>query len=129
MSKFAPYGIEYCIQDLLQEKPAGPWGARHRLLFLNLIQHPIAVHDAKFTVHSSPVSEGLRPSSGNLHCRQVQRLHQGCRAWKYASLAVQLLVGAVDTFDGVRGVNHLPDLHGELENRANGIPVIVPAVH
>ena len=37
-------------------------------------------------------------------------------------------IGAVDTFDGIRGVN-LPDIHGELENWANGIPVVVPAVH
>lgn len=45
------------------------------------------------------------------------------------SLAIYLLVGSIQRFYGICRINNLPYCRRKLKNRANSIPVVLPAFH
>ena len=44
-------------------------------------------------------------------------------------MAVELPISGIQAFNGIGGVNDLPDIRGKLENRGDGIPVRHPPLH
>ena len=93
------------------------------------IRQPAVVHDRQFTVYLAPVSDRHRPLLGGLESREVERFQKCGIAGKYTALAVQPPVGGVQTLDGVGGIDNRPNVGGKLEDRADGVPVVIPALH
>ena len=94
-----------------------------------LFWKPSLIHNTQFAIDLTPVPNGGSPSFRGFKCSQITGFQQRCIAWKYASLAVQLSIGGIQRFDRIGCVNDLPDFWGKLENRTDGIPVLLPASH
>ena len=71
----------------------------------------------------------LIPFLRNLEGGKVQGFHESRTAWEDISLAVKLLVTAVQALNCIGGIDNLSGRHRELENRADYIPVVIPAFH
>lgn len=97
--------------------------------FTCLFRQTSFVHDPQFAIDLRPAPKGHCPFFRGFKGRQVQGFQQGCIAREYAPLAVELPVCRIQRFDCVCCIYDLPDICGKLENRGNGVPIILPALH
>ncbi len=112
------------------------WSVNHAVVPRNGIRliaggsaEPVGIHDLQLAQHPAPVSQRHNPLLGDLMRCQIQRLQKRCIARKYAPLLIQTTVAAVQTLDGISGVDHLSDISRELEDRRYQVPILVPALH
>ena len=95
-----------------------------------LFGHPPLVHDGQCSVNGSPpISDRHRPLLCRLKSRQIQRFEQCLVAGKDASLAVQLPVSSIQTFNRIGGVDDRPNISGKLEDWRDCIPIHHPRFH
>ena len=98
-------------------------------MILVLVRQPTVVHDSQFAVNLTPIVDRHRPFLRGFKCGKIQRLQQRRVAGEYAALTVQPTGRGIQAFNGVGGVDHCPHILGEFEDRADSVPVVVPALH
>ena len=98
-------------------------------MILVSVRQPTVVHDGQFAVNLTPVVDRHCPFLRSFKRGKIKCLQQGRVAGKHAALAVQPTVRGIQAFNGIGGVDHRPHILGELEDRADSVPVVVPALH
>lgn len=87
------------------------------------------IHDAQFPIDLPPVADWHGPFLCRFKGRQVEGLEQCVIAGEDTALPVQFPVCGIQALYRVRGIYDLPHSSGELEDWADGIPVLFPAPH
>ena len=75
-----------------------------------LFRNPPFIHDRQFPIYLSPVPDWHCLFFCRFKRRQIQGFQQRLVAWKYALLSVQLPVSGIKGFNGIRRIDHCPDL-------------------
>ena len=95
-------------------------------MILVSVRQPTVVHDGQFAVNLTPVVERHCPFLCGFKRGKIQSLQQRHVAGEYAALAVQPTVCGIQAFNGIGGVDYRPHILGKFEDRADGIPVVIP---
>ena len=97
--------------------------SRHRR---SLAAQPARIHNGQSRVGLPPVSNGQGPFFRQFPARQVERLSEAHSVEKDRATAVQLSEPAVQALYGIGRIHDLPSGLGELEHRADAVPVVRP---
>ena len=87
---------------------------------------PARIHNGQSRVGLPPVSNAQGPFFRQFPARQVERLSEAHSVGKDRATAVQLSEPAVQALYGVGRIHDLPSGLGELEHRADAVPVVRP---
>ena len=118
-------------RQICQRRPAktGVHFTVDRAGFFWLFGQSAIVHNGQFTVNFSPVLNRHRPLFRGFKCGQVKCFQKSGIARENAPLTIQLPVSGVQALNRVRSVDHFAYIRRELKDRANDIPVVIPALH
>ena len=92
----------------------------------SVVAQPARIHNGQFRVDLPPVSNGQGPFFRQFPGRQVERLSEAHGIGKDRATAVQLSEPAVQALYGIGRIHDLPSGLGDLEHRADAVPVVRP---
>ena len=95
-------------------------------MVLQILCQPLSVEDGELANHLVPVAVALGPFLCHVQACQIEHLFQRAVAWEYAFCLCHFPVLPVQPFYNIRGIHYAPDFIGELEERADVFPVVLP---